>query len=239
MRSDMQKVIVERPRWGSRLPSRKTAQRVDPLRVLDEDFDSGPRRAPAARHEKSFNEHLEPLWRFLRSNLGRPWSKVDSEIRARLDGRGVLGRHLLDHLEWEVSTRCFLEGKQVMTLGLWGGRPSLVYGFYVHPKSGLLREAPRRHWGAGSRVRREVVRVEHADGRLFERISGLWFETAYAADQNGGQVRVLKRQCPSKRIREIDSWIRSAERSRRGYERGADSVRVPHRIFCTPLLSSV
>src|SRR5690606_5409802 len=113
----------------------------------DEDFDSGPRRASSARREKSFNERLEPLRRFLRSNLGRPWSKVDSEIRACLDGRGVLGRHLLDHLEWEVSTQCFLDGKRVMTLGRRGGRPAPVSGFYVHPKSGLLREAPRRRWG--------------------------------------------------------------------------------------------
>lgn len=229
----MQKVIVERPRWGSRLRSRKTAQRIDPRLVLDEDFDSGPRRAPVSRHQKYSNEHLQPLWRFLRSNLGRPWSKVYSEIRSRLDRRGVLGNHLLDHLEWEVETRCFLDGKRITACDRLGG-PAPVSGFYVHPKTGLLLEAPRRRWNRRSDGRtREVERVETADGRLFERLDGLWFQTAYATVDNERRC-VLKRQCGRKRIREIESWIRNADRGKRGYERGAASVRAPGSLAYSP-----
>jgi len=227
MRSDMKKVIVERPRWGSRLRNLKTAQRVAPQCVFDEDHDSGPRRAPASRHEKSFNEHLGPLWRFLRSNLGRPWSKVYSEIRAVIDGRGVLGNHLLDHLQWEVETNCFLEGKQVR-MWVWGSGSRPVQGFYVHPKTGLLQEAPRmRYVSRAKREPREVVRVQVGDSRLFERFDGLWFETAYRRFDDGSRRRVMKRQCASRLVRRIEGWIREADRGRRGYKRGVESVHAP------------
>lgn len=223
----MKKVIVERPRWGSRLRSLKTGRKVSPQCVFDEDYDSGPRRAPASRHEKSFNEHLGPLWRYLRSNLGRPWSKVYSEIRAVIDGRGVLGNHLLDHLEWEVETNCFLEGKQVR-MTTWGSGSQPVHGFYVHPKTGLLKEAPRKRYPRRAKPEpREVVRVQVGDGRLFERFEGLWFETAYRNLEDGSHRRVLKRQCASKLVRRIDEWIRRADRGKPGYKRGVASVHAP------------
>ena len=230
MRSDMQKVIVERPRWGSRRKSLKTAQRLDPRRVVDDlDFDSGPNRAPASRHEKHFNEHLQPLWRFLRSNLGRPWSKVHSEIRSRLDSRSVLGSHVLDHLDWEVATRCFLDGKQVMARSY--GAAHAVQGFYVHPKTGSLLEAPRPSWKRRrSNKTYEVSFVRHDDGRTFKRIQNLWFETFYRPVEGQPKPELIaKRQCSAKQIREIDRWIHNADRGRRGYSRGAASIRVPVR----------
>ncbi|MEZ5365962.1 MAG: hypothetical protein R2748_27425 [Bryobacterales bacterium] len=54
----------------------------------------------------------------------------------------MLGNHVLQHLRWEVETNCILDGKELLTAE---GRRK-VYGFYVHPRSGLLREAPRRRW---------------------------------------------------------------------------------------------
>ena len=223
MRSDMQKVIVERPRRGSGLPSRGTARRIRPVEV-DEDFDSGPNRAPSARWEKSFNEHLKPLWRFLRSNLGRPWDKVYAEIRSRVDGRGVLGNHVLDHLHWEVDANCFQEGRKILTSGRFGWVEP-VAGFYVHPKSGLLLEAPRRSWKRRDR-KDEVTRVEGPEGEIYRSFDGLWFAVRYEIE-DGEVVLVSKRQCDSKTVRRITSWIEAAERGKKGYARGADSVRVP------------
>ena len=227
MRSDMQKVIVERPRRGSRLPSRGTARRIRPVEV-DEDFDSGPNRAPSARWEKSFNEPLKPLWRFLRSNLGRPWDKVYAEIRSRVDGRGVLGNHVLDHLHWEVDVNCYQEGREILAAGVFGWiRP--VDGFYVHPKSGLLLEAPRRRWRR--QKRQDVIRwVEGPEGELYQSFDGLWFAVLYAVE-DGQRVLASKRQCGSKTIRRIASWIEAAERGKKGYTRGADSVRVPRALL--------
>src|SRR5258708_27864728 len=87
MRSDMHKVIVERPRMLRGAPrNRKTALRLNisgsALAAADgDDYDSGPRRASSARHDKHLNENLAPLRRYLESQVGRPWDKVYSEIR--------------------------------------------------------------------------------------------------------------------------------------------------------------
>ena len=223
MRSDMQKVIVERPRFGSRSPNRGTARRIRPVEV-DEDFDSGPVRASSARTGKWFNEHLNPLWRFLRSNLGRPWDKVHSEICSKLDLRGVLGNHVLDHLRWEVSVNCFQEGKQVFERGRFGDAHP-VHGFYVHPKTGLLLEGPRWRWRRKDQ-RGPVSKVIGTDGETYQLFDGLWFAVEYALVE-GQPVLVAKRQCNSKKIRQITAWIAAAERGKPGYERGANSVRVP------------
>ena len=107
-----------------------------------------------------------------------------------------------------------------------GGRP--VQGFYVHPKTGLLQEASRmRYVSRAKREPREVVRVQVGDSRLFERFDGLWFETAYRRFDDGARRRVLKRQCASKLVRRIEGWIREADRGRRGYRRGVESVHAP------------
>src|SRR5262245_20037141 len=99
MRSDMQKIIVERPRLGSSRPNRKNGGRllagqIGSALAAPEDYDSGPARASSRRHEKWLNENLQPLYRYLRGQIGRPWDKVYSEIRRNLDTRSALGLHV-------------------------------------------------------------------------------------------------------------------------------------------------
>ena len=70
MRLDMSHVIVERPR--------RSGGRARKGRVLAHDdlpSHEGIRR-PHANDRKSFNEHLNPLKRFLHSQVGRPWDAV-------------------------------------------------------------------------------------------------------------------------------------------------------------------
>ena len=228
MRSDMAKVVVEQPRWGSRNRSLKTARKIRPVEV-HEDFDSGPVRASARRWEKEFGEHLTPLWRFLRKNLGRPWDKVYSEIRAQLDGRSVTGQHVLDHLRWEVETDTFLVDGQPMWQG-WGA-PKPVSGFYVHPRTGILREGPSRRaiWRREKRPQ-QVVFVESADGNLFQRINEIWYRVAYGEHpQSGKRHLVSKQQAGRKEVRWIAEQIQAAERGKKGYVRGTRSVNSPAR----------
>lgn len=59
--------------------------------------------APARPHvHKMFRDKLAPAHRWLVAQVGRPWSKVYSELCARFDTRTVAGRHVVhDHmLEW-------------------------------------------------------------------------------------------------------------------------------------------
>jgi hypothetical protein len=59
--------------------------------------------APARRHvHKMFHDKLAPAHRWLVAQVGRPWSKVYSELCAKFDTRTVAGRHVVhDHmLQW-------------------------------------------------------------------------------------------------------------------------------------------
>jgi hypothetical protein len=172
MRSDMSKVIVERPRWGSRLRSTKFAARVSP-RVDVEDFDLAP--PPRDRDQKSLNENLAPLKRYLEKQIGRPWNKVYSEIRANLDTRKATQLHILQHLRDYVQTHCWMEGKTLMGNRRWFGVEP-VEGLYVHPKTGILRRAPERKWG---REPKPVTRVRLSDLAHYQLIEGVWFRFDY------------------------------------------------------------
>ena len=61
-----------------------------------------PPREPGYR---GFSDKLGPAMRWLRSQSGRPWDKVRSELFARFDIRTTAGRHIVfEHLLEEVRT---------------------------------------------------------------------------------------------------------------------------------------
>ena len=149
MRDDMAKVVTERPRHGHGNKSHKTTgqriRRYDP----DQEYDQ-PTRLPVARSRqygydaKEFSDLISPLKRYLRSCIGRPWSKVHSELSRTLDRRGVSGSHIWDHVMLEIEVDCYIgdEGlayanNRRYVVRTWE-RP--IVGLYVHPKTGLIRE---------------------------------------------------------------------------------------------------
>jgi hypothetical protein len=152
MRADMAKILVERPRPGSKygtMPANGYRKRQN--RSLA-DPDGQPNRErmiePYGWNLRHFNENLAPLRRYLQSQVGRPWDKVYAEICAHIDRGNVVQKHILTHLFDYVVRRvvlidkvpCFGEG------GLYG-RP-ILSGYrdqwYVCPKTGLLRTSPKR-----------------------------------------------------------------------------------------------
>ena len=141
MRSDLKKVIVERPRRGGKWARKqRPAKRVALSVAADEFADGGA--AARLQKDKEFRDHLAPLKRLLRKNVGRPWDKVYSEICEFADRRSVQGFHLLDHVDYFVERNCWIEGRKVMSVGRWGGAGE-VKGLYVHPKTGILRSTQR------------------------------------------------------------------------------------------------
>lgn len=150
MRSDMAKVIVERPRkkgWASHKP--KGYQRR--LRRYGED---GPpqREGIQARWQgrtKYLNEHLGPLRRYLDSQVGRPWDKVFSEICAHIDRNSAVQDHVRDHVEEYVTVHVVLiDGIPCNGEGGWRyGEPLHEMRWrpwYVCPRTGLLRRVKVR-----------------------------------------------------------------------------------------------
>jgi hypothetical protein len=119
MRPDCDRVILERPRYRSYARNQKSGARI-PLRLADEIEPVS--RVPIRRADKELSDFLSPLQRHLRKNVGRPWNKVYSEIREAIDVRSLRGYHFLQHVRAEVGTN-----------------PLRTDGFYVHPRSGLLK----------------------------------------------------------------------------------------------------
>jgi hypothetical protein len=62
--------------------------------VRSSDLDDAvyPTRPPVYR---DFHDKLAPAARWLQSQIGRPWSKVEGELFARFDARTTAGRHIL------------------------------------------------------------------------------------------------------------------------------------------------
>jgi len=175
MRPDMSKVIVERPRRGSRLRNHKSALALDPSRIDDDRYIDPPE--PRHSGEKSLNENLAPLRRYLERNVGRPWSKVHAEIMATLDSRKATGLHILQHLVHFVATSTWLEGRTVMEVKRWGrGGPEPVTGLYVHPVSKLLRRAPDRKKAVRARTVSEVSLHPNTVCRLIDEV---WYRFEY------------------------------------------------------------
>lgn len=150
MRSDMAKVVTERPRRGHGNPSKKWGRRLGKSEYDAEDH--GPMRAPLARHHqygwnaKDFADLLGPLRRYLRKQVGRPWNKIWSEITRTLDNRSLSGQHIFDHIRWEVAQHTFLGAEGSVHRDRSSGAVA-VSGFYVHPVTGLLCYAPDPRFG--------------------------------------------------------------------------------------------
>ena len=114
---------------------------------------------------RAFNEHLGPLRRYLRSQVGRPWNLVFSEICANIRVDSAVQSHVRDHVFGYVD----LQGPAVEPRG-----PKL---FYVCPRTGLLRASPLR---VHRRRVRPIEQVAVDATREYRLIRGLWFEVELA-----------------------------------------------------------
>jgi hypothetical protein len=180
MRADMAKVIVERPRFGSRDRGKPKGYRRRQRRLGDE----APRRESMKHglgyNGKMLNEHLGPLRRYLDSQVGRPWDKVYAEICAHIDRNSAVQDHVRDHVDGYVAVNVVeIDGVLCWGGGDWGryGTPlTQLYGriWYVCPRTGLLRRI--RH------VRRRfkppapppIRYIPMGKGLQCRRIDGVW-----------------------------------------------------------------
>jgi hypothetical protein len=148
MRSDMAKVIVERPRVKGRTWHKPKGY----PRLLRQYGEDGPPCREGIKdcwqgNTKFFNEHLGPLRRYLDKQVGRPWNLVFSEICAHLDRNSVVQDHVRDHVaEYVTTTVLLIDDIPCCGEGDWAhGKPlhQLRNRFwYVCPRTGLLRRVP-------------------------------------------------------------------------------------------------
>jgi len=142
MRSDMFKVIVERPRWASR---HAPAVKLKKDRNADRKFVGHKRHAwEEAAYTKCLNENLAPLKRFLQKQRGRRWDDVYSEICQHLDTGSTVKMHVREHVDDFIMVRISTDRDGVwLGQGRWGSPwpvsrwwPDL----YVDPNDGIIKE---------------------------------------------------------------------------------------------------
>jgi hypothetical protein len=200
MRSDMAKVIVERPRRGARFKYRKgykkSLQTTPP-----EEWSKRESIYAHKGHTKFFNEHLGPLRRYLQKQVGRPWNKVHAEICERLRLDSVIQGHVRDHVEDFVALDVIeIDGVPCHGTGWQRGRPLGKFGWtflYVCPRTGILRliKPPRRV--------APLTRICETDLRQYHRIGEVWFDVRLRKlpDEVDGLWEVLLekpvRDCPA------------------------------------------
>ncbi len=201
MRSDMYKVIVERPRkWKSngRVANRRR-----------NDFEGAAflgMRAGLGR--PALNENLNPLKRYLEAQVGRPWNKVHAEISAGIDRRNTVQLHVFAHIDDMIAVQVeWRDGELIDLKDRWywppGNPPLMRQKLYVDPRTGLIRT--NKAWKSVSAWRRERDQASTEDlAKRFRRIDDEthllllddeWYEVRTAQVPEGAPVFdvVLKR----------------------------------------------
>jgi hypothetical protein len=191
VKKDMAKIIVERPRHKSRRATTDDPKGWKRRRHgRDCDLEDLPTREKMTlrydqgEQRKELNENLNPLKRFLRKNVGRPWDKVYSEICERISPNSTVQQHILQHVWDFVEKNTYLgEDGGVWVRGMYGSSDMPIGGswrgetLYVHPVDGLLKKAERRKWKMREPDPADKVRAEYPgnDGKQFHRINGIWY----------------------------------------------------------------
>jgi hypothetical protein len=173
MRPDMGRLIIEDGRRGDGGP--KTC--YDKIRRVGEDYENLPSFESTSRHRKqdsnSQGDRLNPLKRYLESQVGRPWSEVFSEICAVNDKRTIRGYHLLTHLFQDV-----------MVDGVQRGDIGGYQDFKVGP-DGVLRKhdwrKTRRYSRPEKKKQPKVFKL--GNGWEYQKLEGLWFRVHYRTDE--------------------------------------------------------
>ena len=182
MRSDMHKVVVERPRWNP--GAGKRGRRANLPDELLPKFE-GIKRPHVQR--KALTDLLGPLKRWLHSQLGRPWDDIYSEACAVIKPDSVVRAHIKTHLLQLVHRHTFMKDDEVWCFtGHWTVEELPLRTaanhraqFYVDPVTRLLCKVPvgpRRRWkDRGTESRRHTQR--RLDGAtLLRLLNGCWFE---------------------------------------------------------------
>jgi len=166
MRDDMFEVIIERPRHASRARFPRKLRRRDAVATRHD-----PERlgflAGIGLTDKSLNENLAPLRRYLERQVNRPWDKVWSEICAKLKPSSTVQQHVRDHIGDFVAIKTFMKDGAVWIGDAFLTTPQPLKGsrlrLYVDPRSGLLRrnehfQTLKQYYAAKVRERAQRMR---------------------------------------------------------------------------------
>lgn len=208
MRPDMQHLLVERGHagrsWSFKRPKGWKA-RCRFRNEEDEQMESfiEPHRWPA------FSENLAPLYRFLEAQVGRPWDKVYSEIRAQVNADSAVQYHILQHLYDRLVVEVWRGDDGQLWHRRWGEHRPLSESrwarLYVCPDTKLVRRIKRRQETPRKQKPPEHLPATGPDHE-YRDLAGQWYEVWWGTiNQNGTWVRAIvqKRQLGYKELRKL------------------------------------
>jgi hypothetical protein len=218
VRQDLAKCTTERPRHGRSWAITKKyggSVRVNPDRDYDYPEEYGGFRSSSRNRQvnaKDFSDFLSPLRGAIRKNIGRPWDKVFGEFCEALDRRGLSGYHIWTHLMWEIETNTFLgEDGEVYERPAFGGLPSKVDGFYVHPLTGLLLYKEPWRFRRLKKVPRLEIPVPENEPQVYRKIDGLWFRCLVSVETRS--FRPYRKEDVVRRVKSASrkeiAWIKA------------------------------
>ena len=154
MREDFEKVITERPRYGSHfLPNINDRRRDRVARNIKTDIDcvdgmparSAMRRRGDRDSLKQFSDLVSPLEKFFERQVGRNWNDIYSEVRKNIRFDSTTQRHILEHvnsivtnshqIEWVSGVLCWKAPTSYGAKELSTFRDVL----YVDPRDNVLK----------------------------------------------------------------------------------------------------
>lgn len=177
-------IVIERPRSGMRMSSRKLpAMRQQLAHITQEATVEGllsPYLIKTRNKTKWLSDHLGPLRRFLRSHVGQPWDQVHHKLCKRLDQRTLAGQHVIGHL-WDYVERHVDIHEGVPRPKHHGCYFNSLYGygdrFYVHPDTGILCLVEKKpHQPPPAPKDTLVIDTYHE----YRKINDLWYLITYA-----------------------------------------------------------
>lgn len=180
MRPDMFKVVVERPRRGSRNSYGNIRHATNRARDLEDLPAKEGMQRPYRQHGdwKDLNENLSPLKRYLYKQVGRKWDDVYSDICEHINSNSTVQKHVLDHVFDYVTKHVFIQdGKVYENRRFWRGLYE-ADGLYVHPETGILLDGTQPRKRYKPKVDPDVYQI---NGIEYRRVNGCWFETIYEA----------------------------------------------------------
>lgn len=215
----LDRIVIERPRSGMRLSSRRIKGQKKTLEKLTEiastDGLLSPYLIKVRNKTKHFSDHLGPIRRWLRSKVGQPWNIVYNELCQKIDTKTLCGQHLLFHV-WQ-----FVEKEVDLIDGVPHRKNGYKYfgwrseGLYVHPETGLLCKVELNKKKPDQKASDRLIINQYHE---YRKLNDIWFLVTFQDEPPEVEVQgiqpgeyyywhrgyaVSKRQCNKKEIKYI------------------------------------
>ena len=215
----LDRIVIERPRSGMRISSRRLKGHKKNLEKLTEiastDGLLSPYLIKTRGKTKYFSDHLGPMRRWLRSKVGQPWNLVYNELCQRIDTKTLCGQHLLLHVWQYVEREVYLIDGVLYRKNGYRYFAWRCSELYVHPETGILcKVEPEKKTPPQKPSDRIIIDKYHE----YRKLNDIWFLVTFQDSPPAAEIQkkipiqpeywngpypVSKRQCNKKEIKSI------------------------------------